>query len=41
MTMAFGIYFVVMIGMIKRSIKLQFPNPNGSMVKDMTNGVAL
>jgi hypothetical protein len=41
MTMAFGIYFVVMIGMIKQSIKLQFPNPNGSMVKDMTNGVAL
>jgi hypothetical protein len=40
-TMARGIYFVVMISMIKGSIKLQFPNPNGSRVKDMTNNVAL
>jgi hypothetical protein len=27
MTMALGIYFVVMIGVIKGFIKLQFPNP--------------
>jgi len=41
MTMPLGIHFVVTIGMIKGSIKLQFPNPNGSRVKNMTNGVAL
>jgi hypothetical protein len=41
MTMALGVYFVIMIGMIKGSIKLRFPNPNGSSVKNMTNGIAL